>query len=76
MQRAVEVILSNWREVERRLAETEAGTPESESLEAEASRLRDEYHRHLDALRESQPPGSETPTATAGWPWGESGRSG
>lgn len=74
MQRAVEVILSKWREVERRLAETEAGTAESESLEAEAWRLRDEYHRYLDALRESPRPESGTPTVTTGLPDGGVGR--
>jgi hypothetical protein len=64
-QRAVEVMVENWREVERRLADAEVGTPESEWLRAEASRLRDEYHRYLDALREIQRPESETPTAPA-----------
>jgi hypothetical protein len=54
MPRVAEVVLANWREVERRLAETEAGTSESEWLQAEAARLRDEYQGLLEALRESQ----------------------
>jgi hypothetical protein len=54
MPRVAEVILAEWREVERRLAETETGTPERERLQAEFSRLRGEYHRMLDAFRETQ----------------------
>ena len=65
-QRAVEVILENWREVERRLGDADVGTPESERLRAEASRLRDEYHRYLDALR-AQHPGSATPPDRTVW---------
>lgn len=70
MPRVAELILAEWREVERRLAETEAGTPESERLQAEFSRLRDEYHRLLEALRDPQTPESERPTATTSWPGG------
>jgi hypothetical protein len=66
-QRAVEVILENWREVERRLADADVGTPKSERLQAEASRLRDEYHRYLDALRDAQRPGSATPPDRTVW---------
>ena len=51
-QRAAEVALSKWRQVERQLAETEPGTPNSEWLQAEALRLRNEYHRLLDAMCE------------------------
>jgi hypothetical protein len=52
-QRHAEVLLAHWRDVERRLAVTEAGTLDAESLQAEASRLRDEYQRLVDALRET-----------------------
>ena len=38
-----EVVLSAWRDVERRLHQARAGSAESEELQAEASRLRDEY---------------------------------
>lgn len=49
-QRTAEVILARWREVERQLAEAPAGAPEAEWLQAEASRLRHEYHDLLDAI--------------------------
>lgn len=75
-QRVVEVILAQWRAVERQLAETDAGTPDSEWLQGEASRLRNEYRRNLDALRESQAAESETPTATTDRPKGGTGLSG
>jgi hypothetical protein len=52
-QRPAEVLLAQWRDVERRLADTEAGAPLAESLRAEASRLRDEYQRLLDEMLES-----------------------
>jgi hypothetical protein len=38
-----EVVLSAWRDVERRLQQAPAGSAESEELQAEAFRLRDEY---------------------------------
>jgi hypothetical protein len=53
MQRPIEAVLAEWREVERRLAETEHGTPDSEWLQAEASRLRREYHRLFEAIEVS-----------------------
>ena len=55
-QRAVEVVLAQWREVERRLAETEPGTPDAEWLQGEAVRLRDEYRRAIEAPREEREP--------------------
>jgi hypothetical protein len=58
-QRAVEVILENLRD--RAPTGRRVGTTESDRLQAEASRLRDEYNRYLDVQR----PESETPTAAA-----------
>lgn len=51
-QRAAEIALLKWRQVERQLSETERGTPDSEWLQAEAWRLRNEYHRLLEAMSE------------------------
>jgi hypothetical protein len=51
--RAAQIALLKWRQVERQLSETEVGTPDSEWLQAEAFRLRNEYHRLLEAMRDS-----------------------
>ena len=51
-QRSAEIALLQWRQVERQLSETAVGTPDSEWLQAEAFRLRNEYHRLLEAMRE------------------------
>ena len=65
-QRRAEVLLAEWRDVERRLAVTQAGTLEAESLQAEASWLRDEYQRLVDELESREAMADEPPTH-AGW---------
>ena len=82
---ALELILANWRDVERRLADAEPGTPQVEWLQAEAARLRDEYRALLDPMHEDErTPGRSPrgcrderkrgrPTAAAGRPLGGSG---
>lgn len=47
-QREAAVVLEMWREVERDLACAADGSEEAEELQAEASRLRDEYQRLID----------------------------
>jgi hypothetical protein len=44
-QREAAIVLEMWREVERDLVAAVAGSPEAESLQAEAARLRNEYQR-------------------------------
>jgi hypothetical protein len=44
-------ILDEWRAVEKRLVDAEAGSPESEELMAEFERLRDAYAQALKARR-------------------------
>ncbi len=44
-------VLARWRDVERRLADVQDGTPEAEELQAEALTLREEMRR----LTESSP---------------------
>lgn len=54
-----EVVLAMWREVERQLSEFEAGTPEAEALQSDASLLRDEYQRLVELARQhhrAEPP--------------------
>lgn len=41
-------ILARWRDAERRLDETQPGTPEAESLQAEVSALRDAYQQLME----------------------------
>ena len=55
-QRAAEVVLAKWREVERQLADTPGHSPEAEVLQAEAARLRDEYQALVQAARENDRP--------------------
>jgi hypothetical protein len=45
-------ILDRWRDVEKRLVDAEAGSPEAEELMTEFERLRDAYAAALDARRE------------------------
>ena len=47
--RELPVILADWREAERRLAASDPETAEHAEAEADALRLRDEYHRSYDA---------------------------
>lgn len=65
---AVELILASWRDVERRLADADAGTSEVEWLQAEAARLRNEYRALLDSMREEErtPDGPDADAVTSG----------
>ena len=49
-QRDAEDVLAAWREIERQLERASPGSPEAEDLEAEVSRLRDEYQRLMAAF--------------------------
>jgi hypothetical protein len=49
-------VLVRWRTIERALAETIAGSPEAEALQAEAMRLRDEYQALIRGARENDRP--------------------
>lgn len=55
-QREAEIVLAMWREVERELARATPGSIEAETLQAEASRLREEYLRLIEAAREHHRP--------------------
>jgi hypothetical protein len=59
-QRRAEVVLAEWREVERKLAgSTEPDSFDAEDLRAEAARLRNEYQALVEAAivtQEPQPP--------------------
>jgi septal ring factor EnvC (AmiA/AmiB activator) len=56
-QRRAEVVLAEWREVERKLArETDPDSLDAEELRAEAARLRNEYQALIDAAIVAQPP--------------------
>ena len=55
-QRAAEVVLAKWRDVERQLAEVTVESPEAEALQAEAARLRNEYQAFIRAARENDRP--------------------
>ena len=53
--RSVQATLAAWRDAERRLAETQRGSPEWFAIRFQTIRLRDEYARALDAaMRERQ----------------------
>ena len=55
-QREAVIVLEMWREVERALAKAPTGSDEAESLQAEAARLRNEYHRLVEeAVRHNRP---------------------
>jgi hypothetical protein len=58
-----DILIARWREVERQLARTQPGTPETEALQAEADSLRDEYQALIEAAqaadRAEPPPFSE-----------------
>jgi hypothetical protein len=54
--REAAIVLEMWREVERDLAAAEAGSGESEALQTEAARLRDEYQRLIrQAMNHGRP---------------------
>lgn len=55
-ERLARSVLAQWRDVERALAMEEPGSPESERLQAEAMRLRDEYRELVVAAREAHRP--------------------
>ncbi len=50
--RAIPEILAEWRETERALEATDAGTTEREAHLADVARLRDEYRRAWEARRD------------------------
>jgi hypothetical protein len=60
-QRRAEVVLAEWREVERQLARvTDPDSVDAEALRAEAARLRNDYQALVDAaigVHEPEPPG-------------------
>jgi len=51
--RAMQAILADWREAERRAADADLGTAEATEAEALVTRLRDEYRRAHEAAREA-----------------------
>ena len=50
--RAMQAILADWREAERRAADADPGTAEATEAEALVTLLRDEYRRAHEAARE------------------------
>jgi hypothetical protein len=64
-QLEAQAVLAMWREVERDLQEAEPGSLETEGLQGEAARLRDEYQRLIDLAvahhRPVPPPLPEAP---------------
>ena len=66
-QRAAEVVLAKWREVERQLGELPIDSPEAEVLKAEGERLRRDYQALIRAARENdrpEPPPFPEPSTT------------
>lgn len=66
-QRAAEVVLARWREVERQLGEVQPDAPEFGVLQAEAARLRNEYQAFIRAARDNdrpEPPPFPEPSTT------------
>lgn len=66
-QRAAEVVLARWREVERQLGEVQPDSPEFGVLQAEAARLRNEYQAFIRAARDNdrpEPPPFPEPSTT------------
>ena len=55
-QRAADLLIQ-WREVERAMEDPAVGQAALDALRAEASRLRDEYQRLLDAQDDAAIPG-------------------
>jgi hypothetical protein len=49
-------VLARWREVERALERVEDGSPEADTLLAEAMRLRDEYQALIIAAQHADRP--------------------
>jgi len=49
--REVGVILTEWRDAERRLSSTAVDTADHSKAAADVRRLRDEYHRYYEAQR-------------------------
>jgi hypothetical protein len=54
--REAEVVLTMWRDAERRLAELPPSSPEAEAMQAEIKLLRDEYQRLVELAREHHRP--------------------
>lgn len=58
-----EVVLAAWRDVERKLLAAPKDSPEEESLQADALRLRDEYQRLIqEAVAHDRPVPPPFPT--------------
>jgi hypothetical protein len=55
--RDVGVILTDWRDAERRLSATATDTADHAKAAADVRRLRDEYHRYYEAQRKDDSPG-------------------
>lgn len=55
-QREAEVVLTVWREAERKLADAEPGSAEEEEIVADLARMRDEYQRLIQRAREAHRP--------------------
>ena len=70
-QREAEIVLAMWREVERDLELTAAGSAEAEVLQADAARLRDEYQRLINAAIEHHRP--EPPPMPEPGPYDDAG---
>ena len=67
--REAEIVLTMWREVERRLADATPDSPEAEALQGEAARLRDEYQRLVELARDhhrEEPPPLPEPAGSNG----------
>jgi hypothetical protein len=54
--RQAEVILANWREAERQLADLRPDSATADLLRAESARLRDEYQALIEAARSADSP--------------------
>jgi hypothetical protein len=54
--RPISAILSDWRDAERRLEATEAGSAEEREVEVLVEQLRDEYRKAHEAARREGPP--------------------
>jgi hypothetical protein len=55
-QREAEIVLTAWREAERKLANVVPGSDEEEATIADLARYRDEYQRLIRAAREHMRP--------------------
>jgi hypothetical protein len=56
MPRPISAILADWRDAERRLEATEAGSAEEREVEVLVEQLREEYRQAHEAARRENPP--------------------